>query len=240
MSKKLITAAAAATLGAMALSTTAFAGVSATGGFTSEYIFRGLPSGPAAAFASVDWANDSGLAVGVWAIDQADGQAEGDGQEFDVYASYTFEASDDLSLSLGYTSYQYTADKGSFGEVNLGVAFNKFSLAVDLGSSDDGDGMSAIAGDDIDSQHIAVSYAHNDYWTFTLGQTDPNTDDDLGGEDDGWMYLDATVAGEVSDVDVAMSAGFVDEEDLVEFNTGSTMSGYITLTVSKTFDGLGL
>lgn len=245
MSKKLITAAAAATLGAMALSTQAVAGVSGTIGVTSEYMFRGFQAGATggAAFASVDYAHDSGLAVGIWGIDNAGHGSydnllqyvwEQGGQEFDLYASYTFEASDDLSLSIGYTSYQYTNDDGSISEVNASVTFQKFTLAYDSGSTDDGDGDSWFIGDDLDTEHMAFSYAHNDVWTFTLGQTDPDGDTD----DDEVMYLDIQVAGEISEVDVAFNLIAVDEGDAYDEWDG--VESAMVVTVSKTFEGLGL
>lgn len=246
MSKKLITAAAAATLGAIALSTQAVAGVTATGGVVSSYIFRGAEAGGASAFAQVDYAHDSGLSAGVWAIDavgnlQVDGDGDGiisspsdvdaiAGQEFDLYVAYTHEFSDDLSASIGYTSYQYTGNGYSNGEVNVGVSFQKFALAYDMGEYDHSD---IDLGDDTGNSHASLSYAHNENWTFTVGQVDPLDADAV--EDDGWAYLDMTVAGEVSDVDAALSIGFVDQDDL-----SLADDGYITLSVSKTFDGLGL
>ena len=86
---------------------------------------------------------------------------------------------------------------------------------------------------DTEYSHYAVSYAHNDTYSLTVGQVDPDTDD--ASEDDEWTYAEVTAAGEVSELDVALSVGHVETGDAV-----GNLGGYMVLSVSKTFDGLGL
>jgi len=227
MSKKLISAVAAATLGASAIATPAFAEVTATAGVMSDYVFRGASSNVSAANGSVDWASDNGLSAGVWAIDDANGQ--NDGLEFDVYAAYGMDM-DSFSWSLGYTSYQYTYDSVSQNEVNVGLAAGDFSLAVDIGNQADD---VVAARDDIDYQHVGLSWAANDVYTLSVGNVDPNTDSLA--DDDTWTYFEVTAGGEIAEVDVSMTLGHVEEDDLV-----GSVRGYMVLSASKTFDDLGL
>lgn len=222
MSKKLISALAAAILGATALSTPVMAETTATAGFLTDYIFRGNPLGEGSANGSIDYAHDSGFSAGVWVVD--DGFA-GTGMEFDVYASYGMDM-DGWSWSVGATSYQYTYSTVSENEINLGASFGDFSIGADLGNQED----SAVSTVDNDFQHIHVSYAVNDVYSVLLANMDPNTDAD----DDGWMYLEISAAGQISDVDVSITLGAVDEEDLA-----GNRNGYLTLSASKTFDSLG-
>src|SRR5690606_18872112 len=171
MSKKLISAVAAASLGVAALSTAPVsADVSATAGFLSDYVFRGDPLGEGSANGSLDYANDSGFSAGVWVAD--DGLA-GSGMEFDIYAGYGMDM-DSWSWSIGATTYQYTYATTSETEVNLGLGFGSFGIGADIGKLED----SADSTVDVDFQHIYLSYAVNDIYSITVANMDPNTDTD--------------------------------------------------------------
>jgi uncharacterized protein (TIGR02001 family) len=222
MSKRLITAVAAATLGVSALSTPAMAEVSATAGFVSDYYFRGSNLGDGGANGSFDWANDSGFSAGVWAIDDRNGS--NDGLEYDIYGGYAAETDSSFSWSVGLARYEYTYASNFEQEVNLGLGMGDFGLAVDIGQADSG-----ISGDDAtDYNHYAVSWAANDVYGLTLGNMDPDTDTD----DDDYNYVEVSASGEVSELDVSMTLGTVSLE-------GVETSGYLVLSVSKTFDSLG-
>jgi len=231
MSKKLITAIAAATLGASALSAPAFAEVTATAGFVSDYYYRGRNLGDGGANGSIDFANDSGVYGGIWAID--DGSGANDGLEYDIYFGYGAEVADGLGLSIGYTRYEYTYSGDFEQEVNLGASFGNFGLAIDIGEDDD-------EGDDeaTDYVHIAASVAINDIYSVTLGNYTPDTqDDDTGADtDEGHTYIEVSAGGEVAGLDASMTIGTISEEDDVK---ETDTSGYLVLSVSKTFDGLG-
>ena len=229
MSKKLITAIAAATLSVSALSTPAIAEVTATAGFVSDYYFRGSNLGDGGANGSIDWANDSGFSAGVWAID--DQTAGNDGLEYDIYGGYAAET-DSFNWSVGYARYEYTYTSDFEHEINLGLGMGKFGLALDIGQDDD-DG----AADAIDYNHIAVSYAHNDVYGLTLGMGDPDTDSD----DDEYNYIEVSASGSVSDIDVSMTLGTKSDGDATKAApTYSPTSGYLVLSASKSFDSLGL
>ncbi len=222
MSRKLITAVAAATLGAVALSTPAQAEVGATVGWVSDYVYRGVALGESSANVSIDYSNDSGFSAGVWAIDDA---TAGTGLEYDIYLSYGQET-DSFSWSVGYTRYEYTYATNFEHELNLGLGMGSFGLAVDIGQAD-----ANVSGvDAVDYRHVALSYALNDIYSLTVGNVDPDTDAD----DDAWTYLEVSAAGEISGLDVALTLGTVEEDDFA-----GKMSGYLTLSVSKSFDSLG-
>lgn len=222
MSKKLISAVAAASLGVATLSTPVMAEVTATAGFVSDYYFRGANLGDGGANGSIDWANDSGFSAGIWAID--DGTGGNDGLEYDVYGGYAAET-DSFSYSIGYARYEYTYGSNFEHEVNLGLGVGAFGLAVDIGEADPNDDVN----DPTDYNHVAVSWAANDVYGLTLGQVDPDTDTD----DDEWTYVEVGASGEVSELDVSMTLGTVSGDNYP--NT----TGYMVLSVSKTFDSPG-
>lgn len=222
MSKKLVSAVVAATLGAAALSTPVMAEVTATAGLVSDYYFRGANLGDGGANASIDWANDSGVSVGAWAIDDQDGG--NDGLEVDLYASYGHDFNDDVSASIGLARYEYTGMRSNFEtEVNLGISFQDYSLAVDVGESDPNDEAGTDATDYL---HVAASWSGEVYGV-TVGQGDPDTDAD----DDEYQYAEVSASGEVSGLDMSISAGKTTNDVLYD-----TDGGYIVLSASKTFD----
>lgn len=215
----------AATLGAIVLSSPVMAETSATAGFVSDYVFRGAGAGDGGANGSVDWSNDSGFALGAWAID--DGNGPNDGMEVDIYGSYSQEK-DNFSWSVGFTRYEYTWGPGFQTEINLGLDVGKFGLALDSGKND----STATGAVDNDYRHIAVTYAVNDVYGIKLAQMDPDTDAD----DDQWNYFEVSASGQVSELDVSMTLGTSSEGDAKSLGQSD---GYLTLSVSKSFDGLG-
>jgi uncharacterized protein (TIGR02001 family) len=225
MSKKLITAIAAATLIVGALSTPVSAEVTATAGFVSDYYFRGSNLGDGGANGSIDW-SEGGLSAGVWAID--DGMGGNDGLEYDLYLAYGVEL-DAVDLSIGYTRFEYTHTSDFEHEVNLGVAAGAFALAVDIGEDDD-DG----AADAADYRHVALSWAIDDVYGLTVGNADPDTDVD----DNEYNYIEASAAGEVSGLDMSMALGTKSSSDAdkAALTTYQDTSGYLVLSASKTFD----
>ncbi len=238
MSKKLIAAAAAATMGLSALSTPALAEVTATAGFVSDYYFRGNNLGDGGANGSIDWANDSGFSAGVWAIDDAAGG--NDGLEYDIYAAYGAET-DSFDWSVGFTRYEYTYATNFEQEVNLGLGMGDFGLGIDIGQADPN-----VSGQDAtDYRHVALSYAANDVYSITLANADPDTDTD----DDEYNYIEVSAAGEVNGFDVSMTLGTrsdgdatkaaVDDPTTPESEAYTASSGYLVLGISKSFDSLG-
>jgi len=229
MSKKLISALAAATLGAAALSTPVMAEVTATAGFVSDYYFRGANLGDGGANGSFDWSNDSGFSAGVWVIDDAAGG--NDGLEYDIYGGYAAET-DSFSWSVGIARYEYTYATNFEQEINLGLGIGDFGLALDLGQAD----PNVTGSDAVDYQHVAVSWAVNDVYGLTFGNMDPDTDSDA----DGYTYVEVSASGEVAELDVSMTLGTKSDGDDTKADPAyQDTSGYLVLGVSKSFDGIG-
>jgi len=223
MSKKLITAVAAATLGAVAFTAPAMAEVSATAGMVSKYVFRGNTLGSSAANGSIDYTN-GGFTGGVWAID--DGVVT-DGLEVDFYLSYGGDINDDFSYSVGATRYEYTYATNFEQEVNLSLSYSKFSLGIDIGQGD----PNVSGADAEDYTHISFSWAPNDTYSLLLGSFDAD-EDGAGyfGRGD-YSYFEASAGGSISDIDVSFTIG-ISSDDLV----GNGDDAYIVLSASKSFD----
>ena len=220
MSKKLISAVAAATLGASALATPVMAEVSATAGVVSDYVYRGSRLGDAAANASIDYSNDSGISAGIWGI-QDDGVVT-NGLEVDIYASYAHEFSDAVSASVGFTRYEYTGNRTNFeSEVNLGLAINAFSLAIDMGEMDANNDS-----DPMDYMHYALSWG-GEVYAATVGAYE--SDDNIDKNDTN--YFEVSASGEVSDLDMSIALG-----KSTDGTDGGSDGGYLVLSASKTFD----
>jgi len=234
--KKLLSASiAAATIAGFAAPAAAVEGLSANAGFVSDYYYRGANLGDAGAYAGVDY-ETGGFYAGVWAIDDATGG--NDGLEYDVYLGYGMDLSEDLSLSAGFTSYQYTYGSNFENEVNLGLAFGAFGLDVAVGNADNGEDGAAAS--DQDYTFVALSWG-GDVFGATVGMA-AKDESESGAEDDSdYTYVELSAGGEVSGIDVGVSLGRV-----VDSSNGDALiaagaedgSGdyYMYLDVSKSFD----
>ena len=103
--------------------------VSANGGWSSEYIFRGAPQSDSSAFGGVD-VEESGFYGGLWTADVEQGL------EYDVYAGYSGEY-EDFNYGVGFTLYLYTDDfDDDYQEINLSGGYGPFTVDVALGEYD--------------------------------------------------------------------------------------------------------
>ena len=89
--------------------------VTLTPAFASQYMFRGVRLGGPSFEPSLEF--DSGAyALGVWSnfpiADKVPGQSD---PEFDIYGSYTYNASEAVSIVPGFTAYTYPNAKTSNG-----------------------------------------------------------------------------------------------------------------------------
>ena len=118
--KKLLSASiAAATLATAGVSAPAMAGLSANVGMVSDYYFRGANLGDAGAYGGLDY-DVAGFYIGVWAIDDGNSDANGngnDGLETDYYLGYGMEF-DAVSWYVGYSRFEYTYTKDFEHELN--------------------------------------------------------------------------------------------------------------------------
>jgi uncharacterized protein (TIGR02001 family) len=118
----------------IALSTPALAADLSTNlGFSSEYIYRGIPQAKASVSGGLDL-EAGGFYLGTWGADV------GDGAEIDFYGGYGFNI-DDFSFGIGATIYTYTGDfDDTYEEVNLSAGWKFVTLDVAIGSYDNFDG----------------------------------------------------------------------------------------------------
>lgn len=189
----------------------AFAELSANVGWTSEYIFRGVPQKTSSASAGLDL-EEGGFYAGTWAADV------GDGLEIDGYLGYTFEL-DDLSFGIGGTGYYYTGDfDDTYQEINLSVGFANLSLDVALGQYDN------FAGPTEDYTFVSASISHNGFHG-VIG----NFSNDFKGTyvDIGYGFnvaeeIDVTVSWIYSDEDLALNAG--EDDHTLLFGLAKTFS----------------
>lgn len=86
--------------------------ISATIGWESEYVFRGLQLAKTSFQNSIDLSY-GGAYLGLWTMLPVDG-VEGFAKEFDVYAGYGFAATDMINLDVGVTLYYYPSIRDIF------------------------------------------------------------------------------------------------------------------------------
>ena len=124
---------------------------SANIGYSSEYIYRGIPQKTSSAFAGVDF-EAGGFSVGAWAADV------GDGAEIDYYGGYSFEAGD-FGFSIGGTLYTYTGDfDDEYLELNLGASWKILSFDAAIGEYDN------FAGPTLNYQFYSLTASHNGFY----------------------------------------------------------------------------
>lgn len=121
-----------AAAGLLVASGVANAQFSSTVTAATEYDFRGISQSAKdpALQASVDYAFESGFAVGAWAsnIDYGDG-VDGD-IELDIYASYTGAINEKLGWTAGIVYYAFPGsdDIGEYPEIYAGLNFGPVSV----------------------------------------------------------------------------------------------------------------
>ena len=130
-----VTTATLAFLTTLAITSTTASAVdlSANLGFSSEYIYRGIPQKTSSAFGGLDL-EAGGFYAGTWAADV------GDGIEIDYYGGYGFSVGD-FSFSVGGTYYDYTGDFDDvYQEVNLSAGWKWFTVDAAIGEYENFDG----------------------------------------------------------------------------------------------------
>lgn len=103
--------------------------LSANVGWTSEYLYRGIPQKTSSASAGLD-AGYGGAYLGTWAADV------GDGAEVDVYGGVGAELGG-LDLSVGGTGYFYTGGfDDTYLEANFGAGYGSLGVELSVGRYD--------------------------------------------------------------------------------------------------------
>jgi uncharacterized protein (TIGR02001 family) len=131
---------------------TAFAvDYSANIGFSSEYIYRGIPQQSSSAFGGLNL-EIGGFYAGTCGADV------GDGIEIDYYAGYGFDVGD-FNFSIGGTLYTYTGDfDDTYRELNLGAGWKFLSFDAAIGEYDN------FAGPTLNYQFYSLTASHNNFY----------------------------------------------------------------------------
>ncbi|MGM0564749.1 MAG: hypothetical protein ACQES2_10500 [Pseudomonadota bacterium] len=165
--------------------------VSLSGGFVSDYYFRGGQLGDAGGYVGSEYSK-SGFTAGVWAIQDGDTNDEPT-IEYDVYGSYGFDVNEDVSLSIGYTQYNYNYTKAFESEVNLGAGLGPVAIDLALGEADDG------ADTTVDYTYASVSGDAG-----PIGLLLGSYDLDAPGDTGDYMHLEASAGKELGDTGVSL------------------------------------
>jgi len=98
-------------------------------GFSSEYIYRGIPQKSSSTSGGLNL-TAGGFYAGVWGADV------GDGAEIDYYGGYGLKVGD-FNFSVGGTVYTYTGDfDDTYMEMNLGAGWRFLSFDAAIGEYD--------------------------------------------------------------------------------------------------------
>ncbi len=196
-------AASAFTAGSIATTAYAEGEVSASAAVSNMYLWRGLDLGDGAAAVSGDLVYSiSGAYAGVW-VSSGD---TGLGQEYDLFAGYAMDITDDVSVDVSVWNYNYSDlgarddTTGELTEIILSLSAYGANISIlDNVAGDSGyiyytlgygaGDFSATFGshsfdDDADNMsHLDISYAYNDNLSFTVSkivdeETEGSYDDD--------------------------------------------------------------
>jgi uncharacterized protein (TIGR02001 family) len=207
------------TVTALSASIAAQADLTANAGFVSDYYFRGANLGDGGAYGGIDY-EVNGFYLGTWIID--DQAAGNDGLETDFYLGYSTDFSELVSLSVGYSRYEYTYSSDFEHEVTLNLSVGAFGLEYTSGEDED------LNAPKTDYDYTAVSWS-GDVFGLTYGDFD-NSDTDTG-----YAFIELSATGEVSGLDATISFGNqIDAEN--NGISGNTGDGYIVLDISKKFN----
>jgi uncharacterized protein (TIGR02001 family) len=158
-------------LGLLVLSTSAFADVNGSIGYSSDYMWRGATQSAGASSLNAGIELDSnGFFVGAW-VGEVDFGDEAT-QERDLYLGYNLGVMDNLDVQLGVIQYRY--DKGDYDTVEEGfvkVRYNNLKVAYYLDTDTEND------------------YAHISYDLWFVNGVDASIGYGYHGEDDDFSTL---------------------------------------------------
>ena len=158
-------------LGLFVLSTSAFADINGSIGYSSDYMWRGVSqSAGASSFNAGIEVDSNGFFVGAW-VGEVDFGDEAT-QERDLYLGYNLDVMDNLDVQLGLIQYRY--DKGDYDTVEEGfvkVGYNSLTLSYFLDTDTEND------------------YAHISYDLWFVNGVDASIGYGYHGEDDDFSTL---------------------------------------------------
>ena len=194
--------------------TLAVEGLLANASLVSQYFFRGISqTKTASASAGVDYENGN-FSLGAWVADVQDGL------EVDLYGGYRIETDSGISLSAGFTTYQYTGDFDSaYNEVNLGLGYGIFSLSYNVGTHEEDSGL-GIDESDYDFTSLTIE---KDGFYATFGAWGMDFDGD---------YVEVGYGTEISNFDIGVA--LISNSKELDIETGEGDESLV-FSLSKTF-----
>lgn len=187
--------------------------LSANIGYSSEYIYRGIPQKSSSAFGGFDL-ETGGFYAGTWGADV------GDGIEIDYYGGYGFEVGD-FNFGVGGTVYTYTGDfDDTYKEVNLSAGWKWLTFDAAIGEYDN------FGGPTLDYSFFSLTAEYNGLYG-TVG----TFEDDFEGEYYEAGYGDTLSVQETDLFDYSFAVIYSDSTLL-----GGSSDTNMTLTLSKSFD----
>jgi len=194
----------------LAIAGVSHAQLSSTVTLVSDYEFRGvsLTEGDPALQASLDYAFDSGFALGAWASNLDYGDDYDGNYELDVYASYVHEISQSLAWGAGVTAYTYpdSEDIEDFLEGYVDLTAGDWRAAQWYAHDYSGLGVSALYSEVNYSHQFAgkitvlahLGYSWGDYWNDSTQGGGELLDYSLGAE---YTLGRFTLAGKLTGAD---------------------------------------
>ena len=236
MKKQMTTTLAAAVL-ASGMAMPASAGVDATVGLTSEYIFRGTSLGDAGAYFDLSY-SVAGFYLGTWMIN--DGVGANDGLETDFYMGYGLETEGGFTFDVMLNGYEYTYTSDKEYELGVALGYAGFGFATYYGR-DFQEGVPSGVDEDYDFSFTTLSWS-GDVFGVLLGHYQvvdlaDEADSEAAGvyKGDKYSYLELSAGGEVAGLDMGVAIGRQFNIKSGDVDGLSVGSEYIVLDVSKSF-----
>lgn len=196
------------------------ADVSVNGGWSSEYIFRGVPQSDSSAFAGLD-IEHAGFYFGTWAADVGE---SGQGLEVDLYGGYSGEW-EEFSYAVGVTSYLYTDDfDDRYFEINLNGGYGYFTFDIAVGEYDN------FGGPTLDYQFYTLAADYNNFYASISAWGD-----DYEGEILEFAYENTLTVGETDLVDYRLAVIRSGDIEILDTPFADDDTSLV-LGISKTFD----
>jgi uncharacterized protein (TIGR02001 family) len=204
----------AVAVGALALSGSALAELSANIAATSNYVWRGATQTDdgAAIQGGIDYAHDSGFYLGTWASNVDFGSGSGGEVEWDIYGGYAGEFND-FGYDLGVFYYAYPdSNDANFTELALSVSYKFLSAGINYTVQSQVNDVRGEANPFIDGDlyyHVGASFEVMPTWTIggTIGYYDFE-DDGVGDTDLSYAHYQLDVgkgAGDFGDFTFSVS-----------------------------------
>jgi len=212
-------------LAASVMSGSAMAGSALTGnvGVLSDYFYRGIDQGiSATANGGVDYDFGTGVTIGTWAADVADGL------EVDLYGAYSGNFNQ-FDYSIGFTTYNYTGDTfdDTYQEINLNAGTGPVNLEFSTGSHD------LLGGGSEDYTFIALSFEQgNAYGTYGTWDSDAA----VSALDGSYIELGYGLESGGFDVGIALIRADKDLSGITDGNGKDIADISLTFSLGKSFD----